>query len=183
MGAGDWNDGMNRVGEHGQGESVWLGFFLCAVLRDFAPLARRRGDHGFAALRPGARRAAVNLDGAGWDGAWYRRAYFDDGTPLGSADGPECRIDSIAQSWAVLSGVAGPERAKQAMDAVQAQLVRPAAGLVQLLDPPFDRAGPNPGYIAGYVPGVRENGGQYTHGAIWVAMAFAAMGDAERAWR
>jgi cyclic beta-1,2-glucan synthetase len=183
MGAGDWNDGMNRVGEHGQGESVWLGFFLCAVLRDFAPLARRRGDHGFADRCDQARATlAQNLETAGWDGDWYRRAYFDDGTPLGSASNLECRIDSISQSWAVLSGVASPARARQAMDAVQAQLVRPAEGLVQLLDPPFDRAGPNPGYIAGYLPGVRENGGQYTHSAIWVAMALAEMGDAERAW-
>jgi cellobiose phosphorylase len=183
MGAGDWNDGMNRVGEHGRGESVWLGFFLCEVLRAFAPLARRAGDAAFAARCESERDAlAVRLEEAGWDGAWYRRAYFDDGTPLGTHSGPECRIDSISQSWAVLSGVAPPLRARQAMDAVQTHLVRPEAGLVQLLDPPFDRAGPNPGYIAGYLPGVRENGGQYTHGAIWVAMAFAALGDAERAW-
>lgn len=184
MGAGDWNDGMNRVGEHGRGESVWLGFFLCEVLRSFAPLARRGGDEAFAQRCDDERRAlAARLDEAGWDGAWYRRAYFDDGTPLGSAAGAECRIDSISQSWAVLSGVAGDERARQAMDAVETHLVRADAGLVQLLDPPFDHRGPNPGYIAGYLPGVRENGGQYTHAAIWVAMAHAALGDAERAWR
>lgn len=183
MGVGDWNDGMNRVGEHGHGESVWLGFFLCAVLADFVPLARRCGDDAFAARCDGERLAlAARLEAAGWDGHWYRRAYFDDGTPLGSHTSPECRIDSISQSWAVLSGVAGAERARQAMDAVQTHLVRPSAGLVQLLDPPFDRAGRNPGYIAGYLPGVRENGGQYTHGAIWVAMAFATLGDAARAW-
>lgn len=184
MGAGDWNDGMNRVGEHGRGESVWLGFFLCEVLRAFAPLARRGGDEAFAQRCDDERRTlAARLEDAGWDGAWYRRAYFDDGTPLGSHMGAECRIDSISQSWAVMSGVADPARARQAMDAVEAQLVRADAGLVQLLDPPFDHHGPNPGYIAGYLPGVRENGGQYTHAAIWVAMAHAALGDAERAWR
>ncbi|WP_242477870.1 GH36-type glycosyl hydrolase domain-containing protein [Rubrivivax gelatinosus] len=183
MGAGDWNDGMNRVGEHGRGESVWLGFFLCEVLRAFAPLARRCGDTAFAARCEAERDAlAVRLEDAGWDGGWYRRAYFDDGTPLGTHDAVECRIDSISQSWAVLSGVAGPARARQAMDAVQTHLVHADTGIVQLLEPPFDRRGPNPGYIAGYVPGVRENGGQYTHGAIWVAMAWAALGEAERAW-
>ncbi|TCP03443.1 cellobiose phosphorylase [Rubrivivax gelatinosus] len=183
MGVGDWNDGMNRVGEHGRGESVWLGFFLCEVLRAFAPLARRRGDADFAARCEAERDAlAARLEEAGWDGGWYRRAYFDDGTPLGTHEGVECRIDSISQSWAVLSGVAGPARAHQAMEAVQTHLVRADAGLVQLLDPPFDRRGPNPGYIAGYLPGVRENGGQYTHGAVWVAMAWAALGEAERAW-
>lgn len=184
IGAGDWNDGMNRVGEHGRGESVWLGFFLCEVLRAFAPLARRCGDEAFARRCDAERQAlAARLEDAGWDGAWYRRAYFDDGTPLGSHLGAECRIDSISQSWAVMSGVAGAARARQAMDAVEAHLVRAEAGLVQLLDPPFDHRGPNPGYIAGYLPGVRENGGQYTHAAIWVAMAHAALGDAERAWR
>jgi cellobiose phosphorylase len=154
------------------------------VLRAFEPLARRRGDVAFADRCRDERTAlAGRLEEAGWDGAWYRRAYFDDGTPLGSHANAECRIDSISQSWAVLSGVASPERAQQALDAVAAHLVRPDAGLVQLLDPPFDRRGPNPGYIAGYVPGVRENGGQYTHGAIWAAMAFAALGDARRAWQ
>ncbi len=183
MGAGDWNDGMNRVGEQGLGESVWLGFFLCEVLRCFAPLARQFGDAPFAARCDTERDVlALRLNDAGWDGAWYRRAYFDDGTPLGSHAGAECRIDSISQSWSVLSGVAGGQRARLAMDAVQEHLVRPADGLVQLLHPPFDGAGPNPGYIAGYLPGVRENGGQYTHAAIWAAMAFAELGDARRAW-
>ena len=184
MGAGDWNDGMNRVGEAGRGESVWLGFFLCAVLREFAPLARSRHDDAFA-LRCESERAglAARLEHAAWDGDWYRRAFFDDGTPLGTKDGPECRIDAIAQSWAVLSGVGSAERVGRAMQAVATHLVRPEAGLVQLLDPPFDRRGPNPGYIAGYLPGVRENGGQYTHSAIWTAMAFAALGDARRAWQ
>jgi cellobiose phosphorylase len=174
---------MNRVGSQGRGESVWLGFFLCEVLREFAPLARRRGDAAFAKACDGERAGlAQRLELAGWDGGWYRRAYFDDGTPLGSAESAECRIDAVAQSWAVLSGVGSDERVRRAMDAVATHLVRDDAGLVQLLDPPFDRRGPNPGYIAGYVPGVRENGGQYTHSAVWAAMAFAALGDAARAW-
>jgi cellobiose phosphorylase len=184
MGAGDWNDGMNRVGHQGRGESVWLGFFLCEVLREFAPLARRHGDDALAQRCEHERqRLGERLEASAWDGQWYRRAWFDDGTPLGSQDNVECRIDSIAQSWSVLSGIGSEERTRQAMDAVAARLVRPAARLVQLLDPPFDRQGPNPGYIAGYVPGVRENGGQYTHAAVWAAMAFAALGDPERAWQ
>ena len=154
------------------------------MLREFAPLARRHGDEAFAQRCDDERAGlAQRLEQAGWDGGWYRRAYFDDGTPLGSADSAECRIDSIAQSWAVLSGVGSDERVRRAMDAVATHLVRDEAGLVQLLDPPFDRRGPNPGYIAGYVPGVRENGGQYTHSAVWAAMAFAALGDAARAWQ
>jgi cyclic beta-1,2-glucan synthetase len=184
IGAGDWNDGMNRVGHEGRGESIWLGFFLCEVLREFAPLARRYRDESFARQCESERAGlAARLENAGWDGQWYRRAFFDDGTPLGTRDGPECRIDAIAQSWAVLSGVGSDERVRCAMDAVATHLVRPEAGLVQLLDPPFDRRGPNPGYIAGYVPGVRENGGQYTHSAVWAAMAYAALGDAQRAWQ
>jgi cellobiose phosphorylase len=183
MGSGDWNDGMNLVGHGGKGESVWLGFFLCDVLRRFGTLARRHGDHAATARCEQERERLRNsLEDGGWDGAWYRRAYFDDGAPLGSAGNAECRIDSIAQSWSVLSGAAPLARARQAMDALHAHLVRPQARLVQLLDPPFDQRGPNPGYIAGYVPGVRENGGQYTHGAIWAAMACAALGDRERAW-
>jgi cyclic beta-1,2-glucan synthetase len=183
MGGGDWNDGMNLVGHGGQGESVWLGFFACEVLRRFAALARAHGDAAFAAHCHGeAARLAVQLEAHGWDGAWYRRAWFDDGTPLGSAQNAECRIDSIAQSWAVLSGVAAPQRAGLAMQAVAQHLVRRDAGLVQLLDPPFDGAGPSPGYIAGYVPGVRENGGQYTHAAVWAAMAFGELHDHERAY-
>ncbi|TMH31240.1 MAG: cyclic beta 1-2 glucan synthetase [Betaproteobacteria bacterium] len=187
MGGGDWNDGMNLVGHGGQGESVWLGFFLCEVLREFAELARGHGDESFA-QRCDVERGELRdrLEAHGWDGDWYRRAYFDDGTPLGSKDNVECQIDSIAQSWAVLSGVAEPERARRAMDSLAARLVRADVGLVQLLDPPFDPAradhGPNPGYISGYVPGVRENGGQYTHSAIWATMAFAALGDPQRAW-
>ncbi len=183
IGSGDWNDGMNRVGIEGRGESVWLGFFLCAVLEQFAPLARGRGDADFAA-RCDAERGELgrNLERHGWDGAWYRRAYFDDGTPLGSVNNDECRIDSIAQSWAVLSGAGDAARARRAMEAVDQRLVRRADALVQLLEPPFDSSSLDPGYIRGYVPGVRENGGQYTHGAIWAGMAYAALGDTRRAW-
>jgi cyclic beta-1,2-glucan synthetase len=183
VGSGDWNDGMNRVGIQGKGESVWLGFFLFEVLRQFGALARRSGDPGFAefCMVEGAR-LRKSLERHGWDGAWYRRAYFDDGTPLGSADNGECQIDSISQSWAVLSGAAASERAHRAMQAVDDRLVRRGDALVQLLDPPFDQSELDPGYIKGYVPGVRENGGQYTHAAIWAAMAFAALGDSRRAW-
>ncbi len=183
IGSGDWNDGMNLVGHRGRGESVWLGFFLCEALARFAELARRRGDDE-SAKRCASERAQLQaaLEAHGWDGAWYRRAYFDDGTPLGSQGNAECQIDSIAQSWSVLSGVAPPERAHQAMDAMHARLVRAQERVVLLLDPPFDGQGANPGYIAGYVPGVRENGGQYTHSAIWAAMAFAKLGQSERAW-
>ena len=183
IGSGDWNDGMSRVGIEGRGESVWLGFFLHEVLRQFSGVATRQGDPIFAELCLGeAARLHQNIEEKGWDGAWYRRAYFDDGTPLGSSTSPECRIDSISQSWAVLSGVASAARRQMAMQAVDEHLVRRQAGLIQLLDPPFDKSQLDPGYIRGYVPGVRENGGQYTHGAIWAAMAFAAQGDQERAW-
>jgi len=193
MGSGDWNDGMNRVGIQGRGESVWLGFFLCEVLGRFADLADNRGDHDFAGFCRGEGAALrQRIEQHAWDGDWYRRAWFDDGTVLGSAQGAECRIDSISQSWSVLAGVADEARSRRAMQAVDEHLVRRADGLVQLLDPPFDSArldgagasgaSLDPGYIRGYVPGVRENGGQYTHGAIWAAMAFAALGDGERAW-
>jgi cellobiose phosphorylase len=180
MGTGDWNDGMNLVGHHGRGESVWLGFFLCEVLARFGALARERGDEANASkLRERRVQLQARLEGDAWDGAWYRRAYFDDGSPLGSSTSAECQIDSIAQSWSVLSNTASPERARPRLDALHARLVKPEQRLVALLDPPFDQRGPNPGYIAGYVPGVRENGGQYTHGAIWAAMAFAALGQRE----
>jgi cellobiose phosphorylase len=183
IGSGDWNDGMNRVGIGGKGESVWLGFFLCEVLREFDALARMHDDPAFAELCAAeGLRLRESLERHGWDGAWYRRAYFDDGTPLGSADNRECQIDSISQSWAVLSGAGDPEHARMAMQAVDERLVRREHGLIQLLDPPFDQSDLDPGYIKGYVPGVRENGGQYTHGAIWAAMAFAALGDSRRAW-
>lgn len=183
IGSGDWNDGMNLVGIQGQGESIWLGFFLYDVLTQFAEVARRRGDLPFVERCEGeAAHLRQNLEQQGWDGGWYRRAYFDDGTPLGSASNAECQIDSIAQSWSVLSGAGDAERARSAMEAFDARLVRRDQGLIQLLDPPFDTSDLNPGYIKGYVPGVRENGGQYTHAAIWAAMAFAALGDRRRAW-
>ncbi len=183
IGSGDWNDGMNIVGERGDGESVWLGFFLYEVLMRFAEVARARGDVSFAErCQREAAHLRENIEQNGWDGEWYRRAYFDDGSPLGSASNPECQIDSIAQSWAVLSGAGDTERSRRAMDAVDKRLVRRDHALIQLLDPAFDKSNLNPGYIKGYVPGVRENGGQYTHGAIWAAMAFAALGDSRRAW-
>jgi cellobiose phosphorylase len=183
MGSGDWNDGMNMVGAQGRGESVWLAFFLYDVLTQFAKLARLHGDDSFAE-RCGTEAGQLqrNIEQNGWDGGWYRRAYFDDGLPLGSASNAECQIDSISQSWSVLSGAADATRARTAMDALDKRLVRRDHGLVQLLDPPFDESAMNPGYIKGYVPGVRENGGQYTHAAIWAAMAFAASGDCRRAW-
>ena len=183
IGSGDWNDGMNLVGAGGEGESVWLGFFLCEVLQQFAGIAADHADPA-SATRLTAQRTQLQtqLEQHGWDGHWYRRAYFDDGSPLGSAGNEECQIDSIAQSWSVLSHTAAPTRAADAMEALHRRLVRPDDGLVQLLDPPFDHSPMNPGYIRGYVPGVRENGGQYTHGAIWAAMAFAELGDSERAW-
>jgi cellobiose phosphorylase len=184
IGSGDWNDGMNRVGIGGKGESVWLGFFLCEVLRQFAVLARRQGDEDFAeSCVVEGKRLGESLEEHGWDGAWYRRAWFDDGTPLGAAGNSECRIDSISQSWAVLSGAGDYSRVCMAMDAVDEHLVRRDHALIQLLDPPFNQSDMDPGYIKGYVPGVRENGGQYTHGAIWAAMAFAALGDNRRAWK
>jgi cyclic beta-1,2-glucan synthetase len=183
IGSCDWNDGMDKVGEHGKGESVWLAFFLCEVLQRFAEVADMRQDADFAAeCRAEAKKLAANVEENAWDGEWYRRAYFDDGTPLGSHTNEECQIDSISQSWGVLSGAADPVRVRGAMEQVNQRLVRRDSGIIQLLDPPFDKAGPNPGYIRGYVPGVRENGGQYTHAAIWTAMAFARLGDTERAW-
>ncbi len=183
IGSGDWNDGMNMVGVHGKGESVWLGFFLYDVLTRFTEVARMRGDLPFGErCRKEAAALRRSIEMFGWDGKWYRRAYFDDGSPLGSSDNPECRIDSIAQSWSVLSGAGDPERSRAAMEALDWHLVRRDQGLIQLLDPPFDKSALNPGYIKGYVPGVRENGGQYTHGAIWAAMAFAVLGDSGRAW-
>src|SRR6185437_1251937 len=183
MGCGDWNDGMNLVGEHGKGESVWLGFFLFDVLTQFAQLARRRGDVAVAdRYTVEAGRLRGNIEENAWDGDWYRRAYFDDGTPLGSSSNEECQIDALPQSWSVLSGAGTRERSLMAMQSVDRRLVRRADRQIRLFDPPFDKSALNPGYIKGYVPGVRENGGQYTHAAIWTVMAFAAMGDSERAW-
>ncbi len=183
MGSGDWNDGMSEVGIEGKGESVWLGFFLFKVLTGFAPIAQARGDAPFAErCLAAAEQLKRKLHEHAWDGAWYLRAWYDDGTPLGASANRECRIDAIAQSWSVLSGGGDLERSVQAMNAVDEHLVRRDHGLVQLLDPPFDGAANNPGYIQGYVPGVRENGGQYTHAAVWSAMAFAQLGDTQRAW-
>jgi len=184
MGSGDWNDGMNKVGKDGKGESVWLGFFLYSVLKRFAPLAARFGDNDFAArCETEANKLQQQIETHGWDGEWYRRAYFDDGTPLGSASNSECQIDSIAQSWSVLSGAANSSRAKTAMASLYQHLVSTSDGLVKLLDPPFNKSRPSPGYIEDYVPGIRENGGQYTHGAIWAAMAFAELGEKQLAWQ
>ncbi len=181
MGTGDWNDGMNRVGEGGLGESVWLAWFQLAILPRFAALAEARGDLERARRYRNRVMTLETAAEAAWDGAWYRRAYFDDGTPLGSTTNAECRIDAIAQAWAVLSGHGDPERAKTAMASVDRLLVRRDSGLVLLLTPPFNRMVPSPGYIKGYVPGVRENGGQYTHAALWVVLAFAQLGDGAKA--
>lgn len=183
IGAGDWNDGMNNVGQHGQGESVWLGFFYYKVLMEFSSMALIKEDKSFSEFCiKEAEGLRVKIEENGWDGNWYRRAYFDDGSPLGSAINSECQIDSIAQSWSVLSGAGDPVRSRMSMDSLDKRLVRREDSLVQLLDPPFDSSEVDPGYIRGYVPGVRENGGQYTHAAIWAAMAFAAQGDRRRAW-
>ena len=181
IGSCDWNDGMNRVGPEGRGESVWLGWFLHYVLNEFAAVADLRQETKLAERYRGeARRLAGALELA-WDGEWYRRAYFDDGRPLGSAQNDECKIDSIAQSWAVLSKAAPAYRAERAMDAVRSHLVRRDAQVVLLLTPPFDRGERDPGYIKGYVPGVRENGGQYTHAALWTVMALAQLGYGDEA--
>jgi cellobiose phosphorylase len=183
IGAGDWNDGMNRVGIGGQGESVWLAFFLIKVLGDFSRLAERREDRQFAEFcRSQAQSLQAAVEPHGWDGRWFRRAYFDDGEPLGSQQNDECRIDSLSQSWAVIAQAAPPPRLRMAMQSVDDHLVRRDLRLIQLLHPAFDRSRLEPGYIKGYLPGVRENGGQYTHAAVWTALAFALLGDTRRAW-
>jgi cyclic beta-1,2-glucan synthetase len=182
IGAGDWNDGMNRVGAEGRGESVWLAWFLAATLRGFAERCDARGDSATAVeLRARADRYVEAVEAHGWDGEWYRRAYYDDGTPLGSAQSDECRIDSIAQSWSVISGAGDPARQALAMRSLERHLVREDLGIL-LLTPPFDRTAHDPGYIKGYLPGVRENGAQYTHAALWAVLATAMMGDGERAF-
>jgi cyclic beta-1,2-glucan synthetase len=183
IGTCDWNDGMNMVGNLGKGESVWLGFFLFDVLTQFIKVAQQREDFEFVELcRNAATKIQQNVEKNGWDGEWYRRAYFDNGLPLGSESNEECQIDSISQSWSVISGAGSSDRTRIAMESVNKRLVRREHSLVQLLDPPFDKSDLNPGYIKGYVPGVRENGGQYTHAAIWVAMAFSKLGDNKKAW-
>jgi cyclic beta-1,2-glucan synthetase len=182
MGSGDWNDGMNRVGNKGKGESIWVGWFLHNTLEWFTPFCEARADTARArAYRDHVSSLKKALEAEGWDGDWYRRAYFDDGTPLGSAQNEECRIDSIAQSWGVISGAADHQRAARAMAAVEEYLIRRGDGLVILFTPPFDHSALDPGYIKGYVPGVRENGGQYTHAALWTLIAYAILGDGDRA--
>jgi cyclic beta-1,2-glucan synthetase len=182
IGGGDWNDGMNRVGEGGRGESVWLGWLLHAALDAFATIADARNDTTRAAnWRKHMKALTTAFESQAWDGDWYRRGWFDDGTPLGSASNEECRIDSISQSWAVISGTARPDRAAQAMAAVDRELILHHDGLALLFTPPFDRTPLDPGYIKGYPPGVRENGGQYTHAALWSVMAFAALGEGDNA--
>ena len=182
IGTGDWNDGFNRVGREARGESVWLGWFLEANLKRFADIAAGLGEPELAATwRQGALGLQESLEAEAWDGDWYRRAFFDDGTPLGSAVNPECRIDSIAQSWSVIHGGARSGRGQRAMDSVEEYLVHRGDGLVLLFTPPFDNWDVDPGYIKGYLPGVRENGGQYTHAAIWCVIAFATLGDGDRA--
>ena len=182
IGTGDWNDGMNRVGENGAGESVWLGWFLHAALTAFIPIAETRQEIGRAAAwRAHAAALAASVEDEAWDGHWYRRAFFDDGEPLGASANEECRIDSIAQSWAVISGAAARDRSAKAMSAVERELIRRDEGLALLFAPPFDKSAPDPGYIKAYPPGVRENGGQYTHAALWSVMAFAALGEGDKA--
>ncbi|MEN6548268.1 MAG: glucoamylase family protein [Armatimonadia bacterium] len=182
MGSGDWNDSMNLVGEGGKGESVWLAWFLATALNRFAPLCAARGEEARALHFQGAAtRLVAAIEKEAWDGDWYRRAYTDEGVPLGTAQGEECRIDAISQSWAVISGAGSPERARHAMEAVDRQLVKRLERLLLLLTPPFEKSPLEPGYIKGYVPGVRENGGQYTHAATWTVMAAALLGDGDRA--
>jgi cellobiose phosphorylase len=173
---------MNKVGAKGKGESVWNGWFMLATLREFANVAERHRDNARATwCRERAEALRIALEEHAWDGRWYRRAYFDDGTPLGSASNDECKIDSIAQSWAVISGGGNSERVRDAMAAVEEHLVRAADSLILLFTPPFDRGHLEPGYIKGYVPGIRENGGQYTHAATWVVLATALLGQGQRA--
>ena len=183
MGGGDWNDGMNTVGNGGKGESVWLGWFLCTTLQKFVPICREMKDAERELRYLGIiDDVAAAIEKNAWDGNWYKRAFFDDGAPLGSANNKECKIDSIAQSWAVISGKGDPARAKKALDSLENYLVMRDAGLIKLLTPPFDEGELEPGYIKSYVPGVRENGGQYTHAAAWAIIAFALTGDGDKAW-
>ena len=183
MGSGDWNDGMDKVGEHGKGESVWLAFFLYDILLRFVEVATIKNDAVFAEkCKQQAEELKKNIQLHAWDGEWYRRAYFDDGTPLGSKQNDECRIDSIAQSWSVISKGGDTDRSLAAMQSASKHLVRKEDHIIRLFTPPFDKSEMNPGYIKGYVPGVRENGGQYTHAAIWLVMAFAMIGDRKKTW-
>ncbi len=183
IGTGDWNDGYDKVGNKEKGESVWMAFFLYDILIRFEPVARLYNDSVFAdECKKQAQQLKENIDKHAWDGQWYKRAWFDDGAPLGSSVSEECKIDSIAQSWSVLSEAGNSNRAHTAMESAYKNLVQKDTQIIQLLEPPFDKSDLNPGYIKGYVPGVRENGGQYTHGAIWLTMAFAKLGDTKRVW-
>ena len=184
MGTGDWNDGMNRVGHEGRGQSVWLAWFLCRVVSDFAPLAEARGDSARAAMWRSARAGWITaLHSHGWDGDWFKRAFFDNGAPLGSKANDECRIDLIAQAWSVLSGASTPAFTQPAMASMNRELIDPEPGLLHLLAPPFGTSANNPGYIQAYPPGVRENGGQYSHAGVWALMAQAETGDSAAAWQ
>jgi cellobiose phosphorylase len=184
MGSGDWNDGMSTVGNEGKGESVWMGWFLYSILTSFKEICKHREDiERYERYTEMAEFIRVNLEENAWDGSWYRRAYFDDGTPLGSIQNDECQIDSLAQSWSIISGAGDKSRAKQAMASLEKYLVKVDKGMILLLTPPFDNSKLEPGYIKGYVPGVRENGAQYTHAAIWVILAEALQGNGDKAWR
>lgn len=184
IGTGDWNDGFDKVGQHGKGESVWLAFFIYDILNRFSETASLHNDHLFAdTCKNEAKKLKENIDKHAWDGEWYKRAWFDDGTPLGSKNNDECKIDSIAQSWSVLSNGGNESLVHTAMESAYKNLVQKDVGIIQLLEPAFNMSDMNPGYIKGYVPGVRENGGQYTHAAIWMIMAFARLGNNERVWK
>ena len=183
IGSGDWNDGMNKIGQGGRGESVWLGWFIISVLKGFAPICRMMGDTPRAKkYTETADRISKAIEKSAWDGEWYQRAYFDDGKPLGSKRNDECKIDSIAQSWAVISGEGDPERDATAMDSIDTRLIDQENGIIKLFAPPFDHGELDPGYIRGYLQGVRENGGQYTHAAAWAIMAWAMLGNGNKAW-
>jgi cyclic beta-1,2-glucan synthetase len=182
MKSGDWNDGMNRVGHEGRGESIWLGWFLAKTLAEFAHIARLMGDREReASYAAEAKRIARAVDEHGWDGEWYRRACFDDGSWIGSRANAECSIDAIAQSWAVIAGVGDPERAASAVAASEARLIVPSQRMMKLLTPAFEHTRPDPGYIQSYPAGIRENGGQYTHGVLWTVLALALLGAGDRA--
>ncbi len=183
IGTGDWNDGFDKVGQHGKGESVWMAFFFYEILNRFAETARLQNDITFAdTCKKEAQQLKVNIAKHAWDGQWYKRAWFDDGTPLGSSGNEECKIDSISQSWSVLSGAGNASLVNTAMESAYKNLVQKDVGIIKLLEPAFDKSDLNPGYIKGYVPGVRENGGQYTHAAVWMIIAFAKLGDNKRVW-
>jgi cellobiose phosphorylase len=182
MGSGDWNDGMSTVGNKGKGESVWLGWFIYSILDQFINICKYKSDFEKADKYEKVRKfIKENLEMNAWDGSWYRRAYFDDGTPLGSVENAECKIDSISQSWAVITGAAQESRAKSAISALEKYLIQEDKGVVLLLTPPFDKSDIEPGYIKGYVPGVRENGGQYTHAAVWACLAMTKLGYGDKA--